>query len=252
MSRPLPLPLPLALLALVLASCTTDPPTEPLLPVMTVTITGAPADGVVLNGSTWQLIGSALGPSGEPLSDRAIVWTSSEPGVATVNDQGRVDAKSLGETQLRARSEDLSAVLALSVREGTTVPSVGNSRSATLLNGLLQLTIPVGAAPGGTVIHARSALQWPANARVLSGTVVEIGPAGTELADQITVRVRFVPTTIPTNERDVLRLYGVDAAGAWVELPNGNIDLNNSLVSAEIMRLTTVAIFRPAAALATP
>lgn len=227
------------------AACTTDPPTEPLIPVFRVAITGAPADNVVLVDRTIQLDAAALGPADEPLEERDMDWSSLAADIATVDGDGRVDAHAVGSVEIRATSDGVSGVLPLSVREGTTVPGQGSTRFVTLLDGLLRLELPVGAAPGGTVVHVREALTWPANARIIPGTVVEIGPLGTQFAEAMTTRVTFVPTDIPAAERDQLRLFGVDATGQWVELPQPGVDLNEFIVEADLMRLTTVAIFRP-------
>ncbi len=232
--------------ALVLVgACTTDPPTEPLIPVFRVAITGAPADNVVLIDRTIQLDAAALGPGDEPLPDRDIAWSSLATDIATVDGDGRVDTHALGSVDIRATSDGVTGVLPLSVREGTTVPGQGNTRFVTLLGGKLHLAIRVGSAPGGTVVHVREAVTWPANERIIPGTVVEIGPLGTQFAEPMTTGVSFVPTEIPAAERDQLRLFGVDASGEWVELPQPNVDLNDFIVEADLMRLTTVAIFRP-------
>lgn len=236
----------LALGALALATaCTTDPPTEPLIPVFRVAITGAPADNVVLVNRTIQLGAAALGPGDEPLTERDIAWSSLATSIATVDGDGLVDTHAVGSVDIRAASDGVAGVLSLSVREGATVPGQGNTRFFTLLGGKLHLAIPVGAAPGGTVVHVREAVTWPANERIIPGTVVEIGPLGTQFAEPMTTGVSFVPTDIPAAERDQLRLYGVDATGQWVELPQPNVDLNESIVEADLLRLTTVAIFRP-------
>lgn len=236
----------LALGALALATaCTTDPPTEPLIPVFRVAITGAPADNVVLVNRTIQLGAAALGPGDEPLTERDIAWSSLATSIATVDGDGLVDTHAVGSVDIRAASDGVAGVLPLSVREGATVPGQGNTRFFTLLGGKLHLAIPVGAAPGGTVVHVREALTWPPDARIVAGTVVEIGPLGTQFAEPMTTGVSFVPTDIPAAERDQLRLYGVDATGQWVELPQPGVDLDEFIVEADLMRLTTVAIFRP-------
>lgn len=234
-----------AMLVFLAVACTTDPPTEPLIPVFGVTISGAPADRVMLDGASVQLTATALGPTEEPLEDRHVEWASAATDIATVNGNGRVEARDVGEVDISATSEGMMGALTLSVREGTTVPSQGSSRNVTLLDGLLNLTVSRDAAPPGTVVHARAAVSWPPDARLLAGSVVEIGPQGTELAVPLIVRITFVPTEIPVDQREALRLYGVDATGAWVELPTPDVELDEFYVQADLSRLTTVAIFRP-------
>lgn len=227
---------------LVAAACSTDPLSEPLVGVVRIELNGAPADGVILTGSSRTLSAEAIGP-GDVELEREIEWRSSDPEVATVDDEGRITAASEGETSISARSEGLAESVDISVRQGTTVPN-GGTRVVTLLDGKLRLSVPAGVAATGTVIHARLAESWPPHARLLAGSVVEIGPAGTELANNITVGITYTAAEIPALERPLLRLYALDAAGEWMELANGSVDLVNSRVSGGMMRLAKVAIFR--------
>jgi hypothetical protein len=233
-------------LALGLTACTTDPPHGPLLPVVDVEVSGAPADGIFLLGATRQLTAVALGPADAPLEDRTVRWRSSATGTVTVSADGWVEGIALGAATLRASSEGVDEVLQVGVREGTTVPPTGPPVVASLLGGLLELTVPSTAAATGTVIHARVAPSWPADNRLLSGTVVELGPLGTELSAPIRPSVAFVPELIPAVERPDLRLFTVKANGEWAELSGGSVNLTTSRVSADVTRLATIAVFRRA------
>lgn len=225
-------------------ACSTDPLGDALIGVVDIEVSGVPADGVLLLGSSRTLTAEAIGPGGVVLEDREIEWRSVFPAVATVSETGRVEAVDEGETTILALSEGLTRHLSISVRQGTTVPNSGPPRTATLLEGLLRLSVPAGVATSGTVIHARPATNWPANSRVLDGTVIEIGPDGTELGNAITVGITFIAADIPATERPLLRLHALNAAEQWVELPNGTVDLANSRVSGAMIRLGKVAIFR--------
>jgi hypothetical protein len=237
----------LGAIALLGGGCSTDPLGDPIIGVVRVVLTGAPEDGVLLVASTDTLVAEAIGPADTVLEDREIEWRSSDLDVATVDSQGRVIAAAEGSATISARSEGLSESVAISVREGTTVPNGGQPRAVTLLDGKLRLSVPVGVAPPRTVIHAREAITWPPNPRILQGSVVEIGPDGTELASNITVGITFTAADIPAIERPLLRLHVVNAAGQWVELASGTVDLVNSRVSGGMIRLAKVAIFRAAA-----
>jgi hypothetical protein len=228
-------------------ACTTDPPSAPLLPVVSVAVTGTPADNVLVLGVARTFTAEPRGPGGEVLPDRTVRWSSSAPHIATVAEDGTVETLALGAVSLRAAAEGLSTTLALEVREGTTVPSSGPGQPATLLGGLLTLTVPSGVAPAGSAIHARSAPGWPADDRLLAGTVVELGPAGTELASAITPGIRFDPASVPAADRPDLRLYAVQPGGGWAALPGASVDLTGFRVSGPLTRLSTVAVFRRAA-----
>ena len=232
--------------AMLPAACTTDPLSAPLIAVLDVSVAGMPADGVLLLNATRTLTATVLGPADSVLADRPVAWSSTAPEIAAVSDEGRVEAVSTGEATIKARSGGRTGVVPVSVREGTTVPASGGTRTVNLLDNRLRLSVPVGVAPSGTVIHAREALAWPPNGRILAASVVELGPDGTELAASVTVGVTFTPADIPAAERSQLRLHGLRADGQWEILPSASVDLNAFRVSAGLMRLTKVAIFRPA------
>lgn len=236
---------PVALVALVAigASCTTDPLGKPIITVLDVSLTGAPADSVMLVGKSQNLVGEVLGTRDSVLTDLDVEWSTNDPAIATVNDTGRVTAVAPGDATITFAAEGFAESTVISVREFTTVPN-GGTRTATLVNGRLRLVIPNSVAPTGTEIHARAALTWPANTRIVEGSVMEIGPIGTELASNITAGITFVPANIPADQRSLLRLHALQASGTWVELPNASVDLTNSRVNAGMSRLTKVAIFR--------
>lgn len=235
----------LALLA-VAAGCGTDPLGDPIIGVVRIDVTGEPADGVMLDGSSRTLEAVAIGPEDTELEEQGIAWSTSDAEVATVDDAGRVTAVDPGEVTIRAMAEGLTRAVAISVREGTTFHSNGSARVSTLLGGRLRLSIPAGVAPAGSPVHARFALTWPSDPRIIPGTVMEIGPDGTELLSNITVGITFVPAEIPAVDRPLLRLHALNAAGQWVELANGTVDLVNSRVSGGMSRLAKVAILRGA------
>lgn len=226
------------------ASCATDPLGAPLAAVVRIEVTGAPVDGVMLPGWDRTLVATAIGPNDAVMDDVELEWSSSDADVATVDGAGNVAAVAPGEVSIRVEAEGLTAAVPLSVREGTTIPN-GGTRTVTLIGGRLRLSIPSSAGPAGTVIHARRALSWPENARILAGSVMEIGPDGVELVNAITAGITFTLADVPADDRPGLRLHMLDAQGQWVELPNGSVDLNNLRVNASLQRLTKVAVFLP-------
>lgn len=231
------------LLALAAAACSTDPIAAPLVSVVRIDVTGAPTDGILLDGTSRTLTATAIGPQDSVLTDVELAWSSSDETIATVSGTGFVTAREIGEVTISAHAEGVTASVQLSVRAGTTIPN-GFTRNVTLLGGLLRLSIPWNAGPPGMVIHARPALTWPANARIVEGTVVELGPEGIELVNPMTASLTFTLAGVPAAERDGLRLHGLDAQGDWVELANGSVDLNLLRVSASVIRLSRIAIFR--------
>ncbi len=225
--------------------CTTDPPTDPLLPVVEVLVTGGPADGIVILGSARQLVAEARGPGGAVLDGRAVAWQSSAPAVATVSGDGIVETLSAGTALIRAISEGVVASVSIEVREGASVPATGTT-TVSVLGGLLRLVVPSTVAPAGTNIYASVASTWPADDRLLAGTVVELAPLNTQLSAGTVAGITFVPADVAAVERPNLRLFTVQANGSWGELGGGAVDLPNNRVSGSVMRLSTIAIFRRA------
>jgi hypothetical protein len=236
----------LFLAGLAALACTTDPATPPIVPVASVSIVGAPDDGVYLLGSSAQLIAALYDPRDLPLAGRRVSWRSSDPAVAAVDADGMIEGLAVGTTTITLASEGIADSRAIEVREGIPVPGVGPPATTSLLDDLLTLSVPVGVAAAGFPIHARIATNWPTDDRLVSQTVVELGPSGTELAAPITPGIRFDPTGIPAIERPTLRLFAVASNGTWAELPAGAVDLGDSRVSADLSRLTKVAVFRKA------
>lgn len=234
---------PILVAAAIAAACSSDPIAAPLVSVVRIDVAGAPADGILLDGANRALTATVLGPGDTVLTDVELEWTSSDDAIATVTSAGLVTAREIGDVTIRARAEGLTGSVALSVREGTTVPN-GGTRNATLLGGLLRLSIHNSVGPTGMVIHARPALTWPTNARIVEGTVIELGPAGIELVNPMTASITFTLAGVPASDRAGLRLHGVDAQGDWVELPNGSVDLDLLRVSASVTRLSHIAILR--------
>jgi hypothetical protein len=227
-----------------LGGCATDPLGDPLAIVVRIDVTGAPADGVMLPNWDRSLVATAIGPDDVAVEDVPLEWTSSDEAIATVDGDGNVHAVAPGEVVITVQAEAVTEEVALSVREGTTIPN-GGTRTVTFVGGRLRLSIPSSAGPSGTLIHARRALTWPADARVLEGSVMEIGPEGVELVNPMTVGITFTLAEVPADERDGLRLHALNAEGQWTELPNGSVDLNNLRVNGAMQRLTKVAVFRP-------
>lgn len=227
-------------------ACTTDPATLPIVPVATVTILDAPVDDVFLLGDTTQLLAALFDPRDLPLAGRRISWGSSDPAVASVTADGIVEGLAVGTTTITLASEGVTTSRSSEVREGIIVPGSGPTATTSILGDLLTLSVPVGVAEEGFIIHARVPPTWPIDDRIVNATVVELGPSGTELAGPITPGIRFDPLGIPAIERPTLRLFAVASNGTWTELPGGSVNLTDSRVSADLSRLTRVAVFRRA------
>ncbi|WP_242336198.1 MULTISPECIES: Ig-like domain-containing protein [unclassified Anaeromyxobacter] len=98
----------------------------PQTPVGSVTVT--PGELTLVVGASQQLTTSVRDEAGNPLTGRAITWSSTEPAVATVSDAGNVTAVGAGSATITASSEGKSG-------SATVTVSVALPRSASLATG---------------------------------------------------------------------------------------------------------------------
>ncbi|MEM8609549.1 MAG: hypothetical protein AAGF92_20775 [Myxococcota bacterium] len=90
------------------------------LAVAAVRIDSAPLEGTRL-GHRWVLRATALDAFGEPVSDVAFAWSSSDPSVASVSEVGVVTTHRAGVAEISARAAGYSDAVALTSRSA--VPS---------------------------------------------------------------------------------------------------------------------------------
>jgi uncharacterized protein YjdB len=84
-----------------------------MVPVASVSM--SPLSATILVGGMQQLTATPLDAGGNPLSGRAILWSTDAPGVATVNASGLVTAVGVGSANITATSEGKSASAAITV-----------------------------------------------------------------------------------------------------------------------------------------
>jgi uncharacterized protein YjdB len=140
-------------------------------PVAAVTV--SPATSAVLLGGTVQLTATPRDAGGNPLSGRAVTWTTSAAGVATVGPGGLVAAQGAGTATITATSEGRSGTATVTV---TLVPvaSVGVTPSTLSLTGgqTGQLTATPRDAAGNPL--SGRVVTWVTNA----AGVATVSPAG--------------------------------------------------------------------------
>src|SRR6266699_379632 len=84
-------------------------------PVPVASVSVSPASASVFIGTTQQLTATPLDANGNPLSGRAITWSTDAPGVATVNGSGLVTGVATGSANITATSEGKSGSSAITV-----------------------------------------------------------------------------------------------------------------------------------------
>lgn len=176
--------------------------------------------------------------AGNSLAGRAVTWSSSSPGVASVSG-GLITALSPGQTTVSASSEGKSATVAVTVVQGGML-SVGGGALGTQ-DGTVTITVPAGAvgAPGPLTI---TPVSNPAGSPLLVlGTAYEFGPSQT-FAQPVTLAIRFAPAQLPVGvPASSLRLHRL-TGGVWVEVPGSNVDLASSRVTGQTSSFSTYAL----------
>ncbi|MGB5303841.1 MAG: Ig-like domain-containing protein [Gemmatimonadota bacterium] len=83
------------------------------VPVVGVAV--LPPDTLIEVGQVVQLAAEARDAAGEPLAGRTVVWSSLDPSVATVSDDGLVEAVGLGDVSIQAEVEAVTGTSLLTV-----------------------------------------------------------------------------------------------------------------------------------------
>ena len=135
-----------------------------------------PASPSVLVGATAQLVGQVLDQNGLTMAQE-VVWTSSNPSVATVTSAGLLKGITTGTTQISATSGTLSSTVQATV---TAIPvasvSVTPSSSTLAVNGTVSLSAKAMDSNGNT-LTGRATVWSSSNA-----SVVTVSPAGVATA----------------------------------------------------------------------
>lgn len=162
-----------------LASITVTP-----VPVASVTVTPARLD--LAPGKQATLSALAYDASGKALGGRAVVWSSSNTSVATVDASGVVSALAAGSATITATSEGLSGSSAVSVANPAVASVVIAPRSATVQRGgTLQLSVTI-TDESGAAVTDRPPTWTSSNTAVAivsaSGLVTAVSPGVASLA----------------------------------------------------------------------
>jgi len=205
-----------------------------VMPVPVASVTVAPARVDLTPGARSTLSAIPYDAAGKALAGRALVWASSNPAVATIDEAGVVAAVAPGSATITATSEGVSGSALVSVAIPTVASVAIQPRAATIQRGAtLQLTATVTDESGALVTDR--ALTWKSsNAKVAvvsaSGVVtavalgsVSISVALDDKADTASITVVAVPvgsvtvqpssTTLTTGQSTTLTATVKDANG---------------------------------------
>ncbi len=164
-----------AMLALV--GCESDP-SQPDSVIASVAVTPRLSNLVV--GGTQQLAAQALDAAGAPVNGAAVVWTSSEPRVATVSASGLVTTVGPGATAIQASSENATGFASITVTAPVAAVVVTGNSGVIPVGQTLQLSAGARDASGNPLFLRP--VTWtsstPTVATVSSGGLVSAISAG--------------------------------------------------------------------------
>ena len=146
------------------------PPPPPAAPVVTTVAVTAPAGSLFVT-DTLQLSAAVKDQFGAVMTGKALTWSSSNPGFATVDNTGRVIGVDVGSVTVSAAVDGKSGSVAL----GVTGPLTTGGASGTALlgpaGGSVQATLP----GGGTVVLTLPAAALSDTARITLDPLVPTG-----------------------------------------------------------------------------
>jgi hypothetical protein len=215
----------------------TEPP--PDAEVASVTVTGPSTRGVP--GDELQLVATPVDAAGEALPDRAVTWTTSSAGVASVSSAGLVTARAPGAVTITASSEGKSGELGLTILEGGRILPDGGTVSA--YGGSVTLEVPAGALEAATSIAIRQVALGTIDPSQVLGTAYAVDPGSVTLTAPATLTVSYAggvgPSGVPETEYRVHR-----AVGDHLQTLGGTVDPGNATVAAPVTQLGTFIVAR--------
>jgi hypothetical protein len=235
-----------ALILLLTSSCGGDSgsPTGPddsnTHPEPVATVSVAPPQLLMVPHEEAQAAASPLDASGGELTEREVVWTSSDESVATVSSTGLVTAQAEGSATITATSEGKEGELAVEVVDGGRLNTEGGDFD--LADGAIHLSVPQGAAPAGTILTAveTADVPPPPGSYSLTGAAAfKLGPEGQTFDEPVVVTLHFDPDDLPPwllpEGLQILRWDGSE----WHPLANVVVDAEAGTISGETEGFST-------------
>jgi len=141
-------------------------------PVPVASIVVSPTSADLFEGDSVHLYATVRDSAGRTLTDRVVVWSSSEPARVHVSDAGLVTALGTGSATITARAEDASATATVRVTIKVTAVAIDQGDLSLVPGATLRLTVtPRG--PSGDPLGGR-AITWTS----ADTSVVRVGPDG--------------------------------------------------------------------------
>jgi Tol biopolymer transport system component len=112
------------------------------------------------------------------------------------------------------------------------------------IDGNVTLSVPSGAIsqPIGVTVEAAGSLVGTMKTRLVPGSVLELGPDGTQFAQPVTLTMRYGPSAVPPGRPESsLRLY-TRVNGSWELVPGSAVDPSTHAVSGPITHFSEYSV----------
>ena len=212
--------------------------------VATITVQKTPVASVVVRpnrvdaaiGSNTQLTATALDASQATLADRAIIWTTSNAAVATVNATGVVKAVAAGTATITATSEGKSDASVFTIAPGAVARVDVTPAPVTMATGQTQQLVAAPKDAGGNLLTGKPVVWASSNSAAATvtsaGVVTAIAPGtatitatvdGVSGSSAITVSVAPVASVTVAPQSPTLTVAATTQLSATVVDVNGGI-----------------------------
>jgi uncharacterized protein YjdB len=222
--------------------------------IATITVTRTPVANVVLLpnridaavGSTTQLSATAFDGSGNALTDRAIIWSSSNQAVASVSNNGLVTAVAPGTATITAASEGKTSTSTVTVAQGAVAKVIVSPSPVTMVAGQsAQLALSVRDA-ADNVITGKSAIWASSNTAVATvasdGTVKAIAAGSstiTATVDGVSGSSALTVSSIPVGSISLSPTTATVSTGSSTTLTTTVKDANGAVVTDRVVTWTS-------------
>jgi lysophospholipase L1-like esterase len=211
--------------------------TAPPVPVATVVL--SPTAVELVPGATDMLQAIPKDAAGNSLTNRVTDWSTSDPSKVAVA-AGVVTGVAIGSATVTASVEGHVASMEVKVKDGSVVSPSGASFSAQ--NSAVTLTIPSGALTQTKNITVAPAIATPPNDRLMPGTAFEFGPNGTSFAQQVTISIKYDPSTLTAGSPESgLQLYEVVGTG-WRVVDGSTVNTATKTVTGNVSHFTVYGV----------
>ncbi|HUQ47086.1 MAG TPA: SGNH/GDSL hydrolase family protein [Gemmatimonadaceae bacterium] len=201
-------------------------------PVATISLSGYAAD---LVPSETVLITATPKEAGGTALTRTLLWSSSAPAVATV-ENGLITGHALGVAVVTVESEGVRAQVAVTVDDGGIITPGGNHIYA--LGGQVELAIPSAAVTQSARIVISSPQLAAASTRLIPGSAVSIRTP-TPLTQPAMLTIKYDPTRILGSPESGLVIYQATSTD-WQPVAGSSVDPTSKTVRA---RITTTGVY---------